>query len=537
MIVVSALILLSIPVFGLEKSPYAEALNMLGIFQGTGKGFELDRIPTRSENLVMIIRLLGKEKEALKNSYPNPFIDTGWDNPYVSYGYQHFIVKGRSHNKFGGGEESSLRDYCTMLLRVLGYSDTKGDFAYQNAVSFASLVLGEELSEYGKFDRNKMAELTCYVLNTRKKDASVTLGKSLVEQGVFSQQTLDYAQKCWEQVKLYSSTTVLIYTVGSDLESKQGRLSNDVKEILRANAKENCRVLLQTGGTSKYHNEWMTDGKTERFQVEGSTLQSVDSTIENRTAAAHYLSDFIRWGVQTAPAERYILVLWDHGYGVKGGFGADELNQRKTMRVSEIGDAISDSAVFFDIIAFDACLMGTMETAFALKNHTKYLIASEDAIPACGLYYTTWLNALEKNPAISTERLGRLILDSFTLHAGIEANIPTTISMMKVERVEKLVSELSLFTEDLSQNAKQAKLLGENEGVFDQFDLLSIVGEVPKITAAVLALAPEVRTSSAGGQNCGVSIYVPVYKPEDMPDMIEELKKIGLKQEYIKILK
>jgi hypothetical protein len=340
----------AIPASGLESSPYAEALNTLGVLRGTGKGFELHRVPTRSEILVMIIRLLGKEQEALESSYSHPFEDTKWDAPYISYGYNHSIVNGVSANSFGGSQQASLRQYCAMLLRLLGYNEASGDFTYQNSVQFASLVLGEELTEKEKFDRGKMAEITCFALNTRKKDSPKTLAQILVEQGVFTQQQLNDAQRCWEQREIYESTTVLIYAVGSDLESQQGRLTNDLKEILLAAPKENCHVLLQTGGTIQYHNDWMTNRKAERFRVEGRELHKIECNIETKAFEPKTLTDFIQWGVNEAPSQRYIFVLWDHGYGIKGGFGADELNQNKTMQVSELCTAISDAGVFLILL-------------------------------------------------------------------------------------------------------------------------------------------------------------------------------------------
>lgn len=526
----------SVPVLAEENQPYAEALHMLSLFRGTKNGYELRRIPTRAEALAMIIRLSGKEKEALSVSYTHPFSDTGWEESYVAYGYHNSIVKGISENKFGGGQDSSLKQYSAMLLRVLGYTESDGDFAYENAVSFATLVLGEEISDGKEFNRGKMVELSCYALNTRRKNSSLTLGQILVKEGVFSQQMLIDAQKCWEQEQKYATTTVLIYSVGSDLESQQGRLSNDLQEILRGEPESNCTVLLQTGGTLTYHNDDMTNGKAQRFHVQESKLQEIDSSIKTGASESETLSGFIRWGISEAPAQRYILVLWDHGYGVKGGFGADELNGRKTMKVSALCDALANANVFFDIIAFDACLMGTAETAFALKNHTKYLVASEDSSPACGLYYTTWIGVLERNPAISTRRLGRLILDSFTLHAGIEANIPTTISMMKVSRAGALIDAMSEFRGNVKVSADTAKLLGENEGIFDQFDLLSIMGDVPEVIAAAQALAFEVRNSPNDERYSGVAVYVPSRKTEDAPEMMNELRKMQLKEPYLDVI-
>ena len=70
-ILITALIL-CIPIFAASDSEQAaaEELYDLGLFKGTGNVggkpvFELERTMTREEALVMLIRLLGKEKEAL----------------------------------------------------------------------------------------------------------------------------------------------------------------------------------------------------------------------------------------------------------------------------------------------------------------------------------------------------------------------------------------------------------------------------------------------------------------------------------------
>ena len=65
----------------------AEALKELNLFRGTAQGFELDRAPTRMEALVMLLRLSGKEWEAIYSGSDqdgaaarHPFTDvpSGW---------------------------------------------------------------------------------------------------------------------------------------------------------------------------------------------------------------------------------------------------------------------------------------------------------------------------------------------------------------------------------------------------------------------------------------------------------------------------
>ncbi|MEK4853679.1 clostripain-related cysteine peptidase [Paenibacillus sp. FSL H7-0756] len=521
-----------------QSSSYAEALNHLGLFSGTENGYELSRVPTRAEALVMMLRLWGKEKEVLKSTYNSPFTDTGWESRYVSYAYTKGVVNGIDEFRFGGNRPISLNQYCSMVLRVLRYSETKGDFTYGTAVSFASIVLGIDLTQERGFNRGTLAKISSYVLNTRPKDQLATLGQTLSTANIFTTQALNEARSLWEQDKKLNGTTILIYAVGSDLESQQGRLTDDLEEILRGQPNQNTKILLQTGGTLNYHNKYMTDGAAERFEVSLGQLQKHESHIQTAASDPKTLKDFLVWGKTVAPNDRYILILWDHGYGTMGGFGADELNERKTMKVSELSQAIDSSDMYFDLIVFDACLMGTVETAYALRNQGKYLIASEDSTPAAGLYYTTWIGALERNPQISTERIGRLILDSFTLHSGMEAKMQTTLSMMKLSQAESLVKAIEHTEFDLSLTdlANRSELLGKNDGIFDQYDLIEIMGQSSEVTAAAQALAFEVRNSAGYNHRGGVAVYVPNKKMELTHQMKQELQAIGLSSKYIETI-
>jgi len=537
-ILVLILLLAITPSVSAQSTNYADGLNRLGLFNGTGNGYELSRVPTRAEALVMMLRLWGKEEEVKKNSYSHPFQDTSWESSYVAFAHANGIVNGIDEQHFGGNQQTTLNQFSAMVLRVLGYSEVNGDFTYKTAVTFASTVLGLDLSQEGQFNRGSLAKISSYALNTRPKNQLATLGELLRGTGVFTTQGLNEARALWEQDQSFNSTTILIYAVGSDLESQQGRLTDDLDEIFRGQPKQNTKILIQTGGTLKYHNKYMTDGAAERFEIIDGQLKRHNSNIKTAASDPKTLQDFLTWGKGIAPSDRYILVLWDHGYGTMGGFGADELNDRATMKVSEIAEAIDASKMYFDLIVFDACLMGTVETAYALRNYGNYLIASEDSTPAGGLYYSTWIGAIESNPRISTERIGRLILDSFTLHSSIEANMPTTMSMMKLSMAESLVKAIENVKLDtsLTNRVKSSELLGKNDGIFDQYDLIDIMGQSPEVTAAAQALAFEVRNSAGFKNRNGVALYVPNRKMEQTQEMKEELKDIGFSSKYIKMI-
>ncbi|NLV86083.1 MAG: hypothetical protein GX025_02515, partial [Clostridiales bacterium] len=59
-----------------DSETKAAALKSLGLFQGVSDSdFALERTPTRTEALVMFIRLMGKEADALVGYYRHPFND------------------------------------------------------------------------------------------------------------------------------------------------------------------------------------------------------------------------------------------------------------------------------------------------------------------------------------------------------------------------------------------------------------------------------------------------------------------------------
>lgn len=119
---------------------YANSLAPLGVFVGTGSGYELNRAPTRIEGLVMLIRLLGVEDEAMAMKGSKiPFTDVPkWASGYVAYAYNNDLSKGISTTKFGSANNMEAKAFVTFLLRSLNYRDAAGDFSYTNALSFAN---------------------------------------------------------------------------------------------------------------------------------------------------------------------------------------------------------------------------------------------------------------------------------------------------------------------------------------------------------------------------------------------------------------
>lgn len=165
----------------------ADALNKLGLFQGTGNGYELEKSLTRAEAVTMIVRLLGEEESAKQTKIAHPFTDVPeWASPYVGYAFTHNITKGVSETEFDSNSKVTLQQFLTFVLRILEYKDGNVDFVW-NAPEDLAMEVGLISSiNLGEFLRGDMVNICLNALNTSYKDTSLPLYKMLVERKVFT---------------------------------------------------------------------------------------------------------------------------------------------------------------------------------------------------------------------------------------------------------------------------------------------------------------------------------------------------------------
>ncbi len=189
-IIISTLIclaLLSLTSFAANYEHCADALFELGLFRGTDSGYELEREATRAEAATMLVRLLGAEEEALSLSYSAPFNDVAdWSKPYIQYLYEKELTKGTSETTFSGSDICTSQQYIVFLLRALGYSESKQDFRYEDALEFASdLHLCDKtiLKNTPSFKRDDLCALSYSALAVTPKTGEKDLLTKLISSG------------------------------------------------------------------------------------------------------------------------------------------------------------------------------------------------------------------------------------------------------------------------------------------------------------------------------------------------------------------
>ena len=190
--------------------------------------------------------------------------------------------------------------------------------------------------------------------------------------------------------------TVMIYMVGSNLETEREAATNDLEEILASGVDfQKNNVVVYTGGARKWAANVPCDRNCLLDLSKGSDRWLVGMTDgSSDMGSPETLTEFLQVTAANYPAEHYSLIFWDHGSGPIHGFGVDELfgldslqfdEMRKAMDASPFGP---DGSARLDWVGFDACLMGSLENAGLWKDYTDYLVASEELEPAGGWDYS-----------------------------------------------------------------------------------------------------------------------------------------------------
>lgn len=161
----------------------AQELYNLGLFQGVGTDsygnpiFDLDRVPTRSEAVTMLIRLLGKVEEANSVPYIAPFDDVpNWAKSFVNYAYINGLTNGVSRTEFGGWQNTTASQYITFVLRALGYTSDI-DFPSNRAWELSDKlgITAGEYNEQSSFTRGDVAIISRNALSVQLKGTSQRL--------------------------------------------------------------------------------------------------------------------------------------------------------------------------------------------------------------------------------------------------------------------------------------------------------------------------------------------------------------------------
>ena len=247
------------------------------------------------------------------------------------------------------------------------------------------------------------------------------------------------------------NVVVLSYIVGSDLENAHGLATANLNQMIDATKQgDHLSFVLQAGGSSRWFTSGIEENANGRYLIKNGKLTYIDEIDPTLSLSdPKQLEDFIVWATKAYPADRYMLVLWDHGGGFSLGYGIDNLNKRAgqdTMYVSEFANALKNAGVKFDLIGFDACLMQNLETAFAIEPYADYYLASEEVESGLGWTYTSAFGKLAQDPTIPTLEFAKELISAFDVYNTIakdgKVDSQSTLSIVDLTMVKPVYEEL-----------------------------------------------------------------------------------------------
>ncbi|MCK5599868.1 T9SS type A sorting domain-containing protein [bacterium] len=275
------------------------------------------------------------------------------------------------------------------------------------------------------------------------------------------------------------SWTIMIYMNGDN--NLEPAALDDFLEISSVGSTAGMNIVIQFDripGYSPFYGDWLD---TRRFYVNKDDTpvnsDSHDSATYNISIGEQNMGDpntlveFFTWAVDSYPAERYMLVIWNHGEGWRRSTApvmrtersvSDDVTSGDSLyyTTGEIGSAFDLMSSYIgrniDIAGFDVCLNQMLENAHLLSSYADILVGSEDSEWEDGWSYWYFLEPLALDPAgTDPEELSSLIVEAYANgDNGSNVSNPSitgsTQSALRLEEMPSMVKAFNRFSVLLS---------------------------------------------------------------------------------------
>lgn len=281
-------------------------------------------------------------------------------------------------------------------------------------------------------------------------------------------------------LKLKSRWTVMVYMGGDN--SLGVYVDYDLSEMASVGSSPEVNVVAQA---DTYY------GSAKRYLVKLGEPLELEDLGEIDMSRVDTLVNFARWVFKYYPAERYLLVLWNHGGGFKArGYSVtrnllwdDHPVYDSFMTIPGLANALSQIRNLLgrpvDLVGMDACLMAMAEVAYEIRGLAGYMVASENFERVVGWPYDYILQALSENTTMSPADLAGVIVDRFiSYYSAGDLATQSAIDLSRMEAVANATDALARKLSDaFSSNATlldrfrnqilaQVQYLDDNNDIF-----------------------------------------------------------------------
>ena len=264
--------------------------------------------------------------------------------------------------------------------------------------------------------------------------------------------------------------TFMVYMAGDN--NLDGAALRDIAEMAQAGSTKEVNILVQL--------DRIEDNLTRRFRITqggGFKTDCIESFGDTNTGDPQILYDFVKWAADNHPADRYALILWNHGSGwwedgrSRAAGPAEKKPRRQLFRHAfprehrsicyddtSGGDALDNRELRvvlagicallgrkIDLLGMDACLMNMVEVAWQLRDSVNVIVGSEIEEPFDGWPYTEILTRLTAWPRQDAATLARWIVKSYLLSYKGQGEIVTQ-SALDVSRIGEVVAKIDALS-------------------------------------------------------------------------------------------
>ena len=306
-----------------------------------------------------------------------------------------------------------------------------------------------------------------------------------------------------ETASNHAKTQVILYLVGSDLETEHGTGTGDLEEIAAsyeiATLTENFNpsqldIVVAFGGAKNpgwqgmkiaTANQLMADKKTGKFGNGNYLYSDPDADMGSEQSLEKFLSVV----KSSRTADRTILILSDHGNSYDG-IGIDD-KTKNGLKMGDIDNALKTSGMTFDPVMFDACLMASVEVGKTVQPYTGLMLGSEE-IQRGSYSYSNVIDPLISNVNTDSRTVMKKVADSYIDSKGKpKAKTMSIIDETKMTAVRdslndlgaklNTVAETDQGLHDLKSAYNDAVSLGVMDGSKPtSVDLISLLENIKK---------------------------------------------------------
>ncbi len=267
--------------------------------------------------------------------------------------------------------------------------------------------------------------------------------------------TLDPAKDAWT-IMVYMSADNLLEPFALDA----------LNQMEAAGKKNGVNLLVQLDrgdGGSVADGDW-TEARRYLVKADGDGNQIgselLGSLGEINMGDPAQLSDFLSWGIQTFPANRYGLIIWGPGDGWHGaafdrsvGFPGETDLITSADLAQALSDSLKEAAVDrLDLIGFDGGAMSHMEVMQAVAPYADTMTAAASMTGGQGWDYQRMLSWLYQDPNQEGIDLSAQIAASFGSNREPVSEPTAAISAVALDRLPDISYALQQLVNALEAN-------------------------------------------------------------------------------------